>query len=115
MDDDDVIAPTNTKTLPHEPELMEHGGPLRTVVPKRYFWKSAKFLRALEFSPVDKPGFWELGGYHNDGDFWKQERFQRRGFSSAGDRRIFRGSDTDAQRSAGASRWLAPREYPLAA
>ena len=37
---------------------MEHGGPLRTVVPQRYFWKSAKFLRALEFSPVDKPGFW---------------------------------------------------------
>ena len=46
---------------------------MRTVVPKRYFWKSAKFLRALEFSPVDKPG-WEQGGYHNDGDFWKEER-----------------------------------------
>ena len=67
----------------YESDLMEHGGPLRTVVPKRYFWKSAKFLRALEFSPVDKPGFWEQGGYHNEGDFWKQERFQRRAYSRA--------------------------------
>ena len=81
MDDDDVmLAYKYEGRFLHEPELMEHGGPLRTVVPKRYFWKSAKFLRALEFSPVDKPGFWEQGGYHNDGDFWKEERFQRRGF-----------------------------------
>ncbi len=65
----------------HEPELIEHGGPLRTLVPQRYFWKSAKFLRALEFSPVDKPGFWEQGGYHNEGDPFKEERFHRRGFS----------------------------------
>ena len=81
MDDEDVmLAYKYEGRFLHEPELMEHGGPLRTVVPKRYFWKSAKFLRALEFSPVDKPGFWEQGGYHNDGDFWKQERFQRRGY-----------------------------------
>ena len=81
MDDDDVmLAYKYEGRFLHEPELMEHGGPLRTVVPKRYFWKSAKFLRALEFSPVDKPGFWEQGGYHNDGDFWEEERFQRRGF-----------------------------------
>ncbi len=58
----------------------DHGFPLRTLVPKRYFWKSAKFLRGLEFSPVDKPGFWEMGGYHNDGDPWKEERYGRRGF-----------------------------------
>lgn len=56
----------------------EHGYPLRTVVPKRYFWKSAKWLRAVEFSPVDKPGFWENAGYHNDGDPWKEERYSRR-------------------------------------
>ncbi len=81
MDDDDVMLATKYDgRFLHEPDLMDHGGPLRTVVPKRYFWKSAKFLRALEFSPVDKPGFWERGGYHNDGDFWKEERFQRRGF-----------------------------------
>jgi DMSO/TMAO reductase YedYZ molybdopterin-dependent catalytic subunit len=58
----------------------DHGFPLRTLVPKRYFWKSAKFLRGLEFSTTDKPGFWEQGGYHNDGDPWKEERYGRRGF-----------------------------------
>lgn len=58
----------------------DHGAPLRTLVPKRYFWKSAKFLRALEFSTVDKPGFWEKAGYHNDGDPWREERYGRRGF-----------------------------------
>ena len=50
----------------------EHGYPLRTLVPKRYFWKSAKWVRAIEFSPVDKPGFWENNGYHNEGDPFKE-------------------------------------------
>ncbi|MDL1902860.1 sulfite oxidase-like oxidoreductase, partial [Anaerolineae bacterium CFX9] len=50
------------------------------LVPKRYFWKSAKWLRALEFSPVDRPGYWEQGGYHNNGDPFREERFQRGGF-----------------------------------
>jgi DMSO/TMAO reductase YedYZ molybdopterin-dependent catalytic subunit len=63
-----------------QPLEADHGGPLRTLVPKRYFWKSAKFLRALEFSAVDKPGFWEVNGYHNEGDPWKEERYGRRGF-----------------------------------
>lgn len=58
----------------------EHGFPLRSLVPKKYFWKSAKWLRALEFSPVDKPGFWENAGYHNEGDPFKEERYSRRGF-----------------------------------
>ena len=80
LDDDVMLATRYEGRWLHEPDLMEHGGPLRTVVPKRYFWKSAKFLRALEFSSVDKPGFWEVGGYHNDGDPWREERFQRRGF-----------------------------------
>ncbi len=52
----------------------EHGYPLRLVVPRLYFWKSAKWLRALEFSPEDKPGFWERNGYHNHGDPWTEER-----------------------------------------
>jgi len=56
----------------------DHGFPLRTLVPQRYFWKSAKWLRALEFSPVDRPGFWEQAGYHNEGDPWREERYQRR-------------------------------------
>ena len=57
----------------------EHGFPLRTLVPKRYFWKSAKWVRGIEFSPVDKPGFWENSGYHNEGDPFKEERYSRRG------------------------------------
>jgi DMSO/TMAO reductase YedYZ molybdopterin-dependent catalytic subunit len=56
----------------------DHGFPLRTFVPQRYFWKSAKWLRKLEFSTKDKPGFWEQAGYHNDGDPWEEERYQRR-------------------------------------
>ncbi len=58
----------------------DHGAPVRTLVPHLYFWKSAKFLRALELSPVDKPGFWEKGGYHNYGDPFNEERYGRRGF-----------------------------------
>ncbi|MCS6836228.1 MAG: sulfite oxidase-like oxidoreductase [Anaerolineae bacterium] len=77
MMDDDVLLAYKYAGQPLEPE---HGWPVRTLVPKRYFWKSAKFLRGLEFSAVDKPGFWERGGYHNDGDPWKEERFGRRGF-----------------------------------
>ncbi|MCY3934983.1 MAG: sulfite oxidase-like oxidoreductase [Chloroflexi bacterium] len=59
------------------PLLPEHGAPLRTLVPSRYFWKSAKHLRKLEFSEVDRPGFWEQGGYHNEGDPFKEQRFRR--------------------------------------
>ena len=53
----------------------EHGYPLRLVVPGKYFWKSAKWLRGIELSPVDKPGFWERYGYHNDADPWTEERY----------------------------------------
>jgi DMSO/TMAO reductase YedYZ molybdopterin-dependent catalytic subunit len=77
MMDDDVMLAYKYDNLALEPD---HGGPVRTLVPKRYFWKSAKFLRAIEFSAVDKPGFWEVRGYHNDGDPWKEERYGRRGF-----------------------------------
>ena len=58
-----------------EPLTPEHGYPLRLLVPSRYFWKSAKWLRGLEFSDVDKPGFWEGYGYHNDADPWAEERY----------------------------------------
>jgi DMSO/TMAO reductase YedYZ molybdopterin-dependent catalytic subunit len=58
-----------------EPLTPDHGWPLRLVVPSRYFWKSAKWLRGLELSAVDKPGFWERYGYHNDADYWKEERY----------------------------------------
>jgi DMSO/TMAO reductase YedYZ molybdopterin-dependent catalytic subunit len=53
----------------------EHGGPVRLVVPRLYFWKSAKWVTGLEFSEKDKPGFWERNGYHNHGDPWKEERY----------------------------------------
>ncbi|MSQ31813.1 MAG: sulfite oxidase-like oxidoreductase [Dehalococcoidia bacterium] len=52
-----------------------HGWPLRLVVPKRYAWKSAKWVRGLEFMDQDYPGFWEVNGYHNDGDPFKEQRF----------------------------------------
>jgi DMSO/TMAO reductase YedYZ molybdopterin-dependent catalytic subunit len=53
----------------------DHGWPLRLVVPSRYFWKSAKWLRGLELLDHDEPGFWERYGYHNDADFRKEERY----------------------------------------
>jgi DMSO/TMAO reductase YedYZ molybdopterin-dependent catalytic subunit len=58
-----------------KPILREHGGPVRLVLPKLYFWKSAKWLRRLEFVAEDKPGFWEVRGYHNHGDPWTEERY----------------------------------------
>ena len=58
-----------------EPLTPEHGWPLRLVVPSRYFWKSAKWLRGLELLARDQPGFWERYGYHNDADYWKEERY----------------------------------------
>ncbi|TMK76610.1 MAG: sulfite oxidase-like oxidoreductase [Actinobacteria bacterium] len=58
-----------------EPLEPEHGWPLRLVVPSRYFWKSAKWLRGLELLNSDKPGFWERYGYHNEADYWKEERY----------------------------------------
>ena len=58
-----------------DPLTPEHGRPVRLVVPTRYFWKSAKWLRGIELSSIDKPGFWERYGYHSDADFWKEERY----------------------------------------
>jgi DMSO/TMAO reductase YedYZ molybdopterin-dependent catalytic subunit len=52
-----------------------HGGPVRILMPDWYFWKSAKWLRRIEFSEDDKPGYWEIRGYHNQGDPWKEERY----------------------------------------
>jgi DMSO/TMAO reductase YedYZ molybdopterin-dependent catalytic subunit len=54
----------------------EHGWPLRLVVPSRYFWKSAKWLRALELLDHDEPGFWERHGYNNNADFLEEERYE---------------------------------------
>jgi DMSO/TMAO reductase YedYZ molybdopterin-dependent catalytic subunit len=72
LDEDDVIL---ADTAFGEPLAPEHGYPLRLVVPKRYFWKSAKWIRGLEFLDHDVLGFWERYGYHNAADPWKEERF----------------------------------------
>lgn len=53
----------------------DHGWPLRLVVPKLYAWKSAKWVRAIEFAARDRRGFWEVRGYHNHGDPWAEERY----------------------------------------
>jgi DMSO/TMAO reductase YedYZ molybdopterin-dependent catalytic subunit len=57
------------------PLTAAHGWPVRLFIPTKYFWKSAKWLRGIELSAVDKPGFWERYGYNNNADFWKEERY----------------------------------------
>jgi DMSO/TMAO reductase YedYZ molybdopterin-dependent catalytic subunit len=63
----------------YEGEYLEpdHGFPLRTLVPKRYFWKSVKWVRAVEFLAEDRQGFWEKAGYHNEADPWQEQRHAR--------------------------------------
>lgn len=58
-----------------KPLPREHGGPVRVVIPQWYFWKSAKWVNRIEFSATDRPGFWEVRGYHNEADPWKEERY----------------------------------------
>lgn len=72
MYDDSVIL---ADTFGGKPLERDHGGPLRLVVPKLYFWKSAKWLNGLEFIDRNAPGFWERYGYHMHGDPWTEERF----------------------------------------
>jgi DMSO/TMAO reductase YedYZ molybdopterin-dependent catalytic subunit len=72
LEDDDALLATHADG---EPLAPEHGYPLRLVIPGKYFWKSAKWLRAIELSSVDKPGFWERYGYHNDADPWREQRY----------------------------------------
>jgi len=57
------------------PLSADHGGPVRLVVPHLYFWKSAKWLRRIEFRRADAPGYWEVRGYHNRGDPWQEQRY----------------------------------------
>jgi DMSO/TMAO reductase YedYZ molybdopterin-dependent catalytic subunit len=72
LDDDDVIIAVNHDG---EPIAPEHGGPVRLIIPKLYAYKSAKWLSGLEFLTADKPGFWEIRGYSNSADPWKEERY----------------------------------------
>jgi DMSO/TMAO reductase YedYZ molybdopterin-dependent catalytic subunit len=70
--EDDVLIAFKVSGRPLEPE---HGGPVRMLVPKRYFYKSAKWLKGIKLSEYDEPGFWEIRGYSNTADPWKQERY----------------------------------------
>ena len=70
----DVLLATQHNSEPLPPD---HGYPVRLVVPRLYFWKSAKWVIGLEFTAADRPGFWESYGYHNHGDPWKEERYSR--------------------------------------
>lgn len=70
--DDDVLL---AHSWQGEPLTREHGAPVRMIIPKRYFWKSAKWLRRIDFSATDSPGFWEVRGYNNNADPWMEERY----------------------------------------
>jgi DMSO/TMAO reductase YedYZ molybdopterin-dependent catalytic subunit len=58
-----------------EPISRQHGGPVRVLIPRLYLWKSAKWVRRIELTGADRPGFWEVRGYHNNGDPWAEERY----------------------------------------
>lgn len=70
--DDDVIL---AQGLNGKPLTIEQGFPLRLIVPKLYAYKSIKWVNKIEFLKENKPGYWELRGYHNHADPWKEERF----------------------------------------
>jgi DMSO/TMAO reductase YedYZ molybdopterin-dependent catalytic subunit len=71
---EDVLFATHHDGVPL---TLDHGYPLRLVVPHLYAWKSVKWVRALEFLDHDQPGFWEQNGYHMYGDPWKEQRHSR--------------------------------------
>ncbi len=70
--EDDCLIATS-----HDGAAIErgHGGPVRVIIPRYYLWKSAKWLKRIEVTTVDKPGFWETRGYHNEGDPWTEQRY----------------------------------------
>jgi DMSO/TMAO reductase YedYZ molybdopterin-dependent catalytic subunit len=70
--DDDVLVAYGVEGGPLP---LEHGGPVRLLVPKRYFYKSAKWLRGLKFVRRDEPGYWEVRGYSNVADPWAETRY----------------------------------------
>jgi DMSO/TMAO reductase YedYZ molybdopterin-dependent catalytic subunit len=82
--DDDVLLAWGCNG---EQLSVEHGFPLRLVVPSRYAWKSAKWVRGLEFMTTDRRGFWEARGYHNSADPWAEERYSYQ--ESEGSRPLF--------------------------
>jgi len=75
LDDDVLIA----HTWNGKPITVEHGGPARIIIPKRYAWKGAKFIREITFLDRDLLGFWEVRGYSNTADPWTEDRFSKKG------------------------------------
>ena len=73
--DDDVLIAHRWKG---QPLSVEHGGPARVIIPKRYAWKGAKFIREITFLDRDILGFWEVRGYSNTADPWTEDRFARK-------------------------------------
>ncbi|RLS58992.1 MAG: sulfite oxidase-like oxidoreductase [Planctomycetota bacterium] len=73
----DFLAPDALIADQHdgEPIDADHGGPARLMVPLLYAWKSAKWIKRIDFVAHDQPGYWERAGYHNHGDPWTEERF----------------------------------------
>jgi len=73
----DFFEPDVLFAIKYNDEFLtrEHGYPVRLIVPRLYFWKSAKWVVGVEFMKEDRPGFWESHGYHNHGDPWKEERY----------------------------------------
>lgn len=74
---EDFFEPDVLFAIKHNenPITSNHGAPIRLVVPKLYFWKSAKWVTGVEFIAEDRPGFWESNGYHMHGDPWNEERY----------------------------------------
>jgi DMSO/TMAO reductase YedYZ molybdopterin-dependent catalytic subunit len=74
---DDLLDPDALLAIKHDGTDLppEHGGPCRLVVPKLYFWKSAKWVRGFELLDHNAPGFWEMNGYHLRADPWREERY----------------------------------------
>ncbi|MFH1651485.1 MAG: sulfite oxidase-like oxidoreductase [Chloroflexota bacterium] len=74
---EDFFQPDVLFALQHDgqPLTHEHGYPVRLIVPRLYFWKSAKWVTGIRFVREDEPGFWEAAGYHNHGDPWREERY----------------------------------------
>ncbi|HTN44443.1 MAG TPA: sulfite oxidase-like oxidoreductase [Nitrospiria bacterium] len=72
LNDDDVLIAHRWND---QPLTREHGGPARMVIPKRYGWKSAKWIKEMVFLAEDRPGFWEVRGYSNTADPWTEDRY----------------------------------------
>jgi DMSO/TMAO reductase YedYZ molybdopterin-dependent catalytic subunit len=80
LDDDALIA----HKWNGQPISAEHGGPARVIIPKRYAWKGAKFIREITFLEQDMLGFWEVRGYSNTADPWSEDRFAKKNEPPAG-------------------------------